>query len=375
MLNNSNLMSSTMGTVQVGTLFGTDVQSLWTCKIDDVQRPGTYWTEDRCKEYIMSICSGLAPTPIVFVARTATSPRSIIDGQHRVRAIRRFIDGEICIGKCVSDRYQSVAGVPFPEWDELHKRSFYREQLIVTLFLPSPDATLSDEQWWNERALLFKNLNSSRPVSRADIGRLECKRADEPFNKALENIIYFDDPGGDYVFKPDKGSRCAFQTLTLCGYSYILGEVSEVYPNTQSESHKPIAIKKAVDIKSTIYSVLGQKELEDRIGKMHDALLSSRHTKPMPRSSQITAMFEIRHAIIALSGLFNVKHAGIDEITSALQDKADECLRNARNVSDAYRVVNTYRSYLSELKRIYSRGKKITAPDMLRAAMGLKTKV
>ena len=372
MLNSSNLMSSTMGTIQVGTLFGTDVQSLWTCEIDDVQRPGTYWTDERCKEYIMSICSGLAPTPIVFVARNSAERRRIIDGQHRVRAIRRFIDGEICIGKRVRDCYQSVAGVPFPEWDEPHKRSFYSEKLIAALFLPSPDVTLTEEQWWDERALLFKNLNSSRPVSRADIGRLECKRADEPFNKALENIIYFDDPGGDYVFKPDKGSRCAFQTLALCGYSYILGEVSALYPNTQAESHKPTVIKKAVDIKSTIYSVLGQKELEDRIGKMHEALLSSRHTKPMPHSSQITAMFEFRHAIIALSGLFNVRRACIDEITSALLDMADEYSRNA---SDAYRVVYIYRSYLSELKRIYNKGKKITASDMLGAAMGLKTKV
>lgn len=92
----------------------------------------------------------------------------------------------------------------------------------------------------------------------------------------------------------------------------------------------------------------------------------------MPRSSQITAIFEIRHAIIALSGLFNVKHAGIEEITSALLDKADEYSRNA---SDAYRVANIYRSYLSELKRIYNKGKKITAPDMLKAATGLKIKV
>lgn len=147
MLNSSNLMSSTMGMIQVGTLFGTDIQSLWTCKIDDVQRPNSYWTDDRCKEYIMSICSGLAPTPIVFVARNAAAPRSIIDGQHRVLAIRCFIDGEICIGKRVSDRYQSVACVPFPEWDELHKRGFYSEKLIVALFIPSPDAPLSDEQW------------------------------------------------------------------------------------------------------------------------------------------------------------------------------------------------------------------------------------
>lgn len=150
MLSSSNLMSSTMGTIQVGTLFGTDVQSLWTCEIDAVQRPGTYWSDDRCKEYIMSICSGLAPTPIVFIARNSAAPRSIIDGQHRVRAIRRFIGGEICIGKRVSDRYQSVAGVPFPEWDEPHKRSFYSEKLITALFLPLPDATLTEEQWWDE---------------------------------------------------------------------------------------------------------------------------------------------------------------------------------------------------------------------------------
>lgn len=372
MLNSSNLMSAQMGSIPVGSLFRDDVQSLWTCEIDAVQRPDTYWSDDRCKEYIQSVCSGLAPTPIVFVARDSSSPRRIIDGQHRVRAIRRFIDGEISIGKCVSDRYKSVARVPFQEWDEPHKRSFYSEKLIVALFLPSPDATLTDEQWWNERALLFKNLNSSRPVSMADICRLECRCEDEPFNKALENIIYFDGPDGDYVFKPDKGSRCAFQTLTLCGYSYILGEVSALYPNQRTGSHLIRAMKTAVDIKNTIYSALGQKGLYDRIEKMHDALLTSHYTKPMRRASMVTTPVELRHAIIALSGLFNVRRAGIDEITSALLNKTCE-LANTSN--EAYRVASIYRVYLSELKRIYSKNKKITASDMLTVATGLKIKI
>lgn len=371
MLNSSNLMSAQMGTITVGSLFQTDVQSLWTCEIDDVQRPGTYWSEDRCKEYIMSICSGLAPTPIVFVARDSSSPRRIIDGQHRVNAIRRFINGEIRIGKCVGDRYLPVARIPFPEWDEPHKRSFYGEKLITAIFLPSPDATLTDEQWWDEKALLFKNLNSSRPVSQADICRLECRCEDEKFNKIMENIIYYDAPDGDYVFKPDKGSRCAFQTLTLCGYSYILGEVSALYPNQRTGSHPISAMKTAVDIKNTIYSALGQKGLEDRIGKMHDALLASRHTKPMLRASMVTTPVELRHAIIALSGLFNVRRAGIDEITSALLAKVDAF---SRYTSDAYIVASIYRSYLAELKRIYSKSKKITAPDMLTAAQTLIVK-
>lgn len=372
MLSSSNLMSSTMGTIQVGTLFGTDVQSLWTCKIDDVQRPGTYWSDDRCKEYIMSICSGLAPTPIVFVARNSAAPRSIIDGQHRVRAIRRFIDGEIIIGKRMSDRYQPVAGVPFPEWDELHKRGFYSEKLIVTLFLPHPDATLTDEQWWDEKALLFKSLNSSRPVSGADITRLECRCEDAPLNKIMENIIYYDDTESDYVFKQDKGSRCAFQTLTLCGYSYILGEIKSLYPNHRAGSGCISSTKSAVDIKKTIYSVIGQKELEARIGKMHEALLSSRHTKPMPRVTMLTSPIELLHSIIALSGLLNVRRAEIGEITSALLNKVDEL---SRSITDAYRIASIYRTYLSELKSIYSKNKKITASDMLTAATGLKIKV
>lgn len=372
MLNNSNLMSAQMGTITVGSLFHADVKSLWTCEIDDVQRPGTYWSEDRSKEYIQSICSGLAPSPIVFVARDSTSQRRIIDGQHRVNAIRRFINGEILLPKSSNERYSSVTLRPFPKWDEEAQRRFFNEKLIVSLFLPNAGTTLTDAQWWDERALLFKNINSSRPVSGSDITRLECRCEDEPFNKALENIIYFDDPGGDYVFKPDKGSRCAFQTLTLCGYSYIRGEVTSLYPNHRAGSHGIAATKNAVEIKKTIYSVLNQKELNARIEKMHDALLSSRHTNPVPRVTMLTTSIELCHSIIALCGLFNVRCAGIDEITSALLNKAYEI---ARNSTEAYRAASVYRSYLSELKRIYSKSKKITESDMLKTAMGLKIKI
>lgn len=369
MLNSSNLMSAQMGSVPVGSLFRGDVQSLWTCEIDDVQRPGTYWSDDRCKEYIQSICSGLAPTPIVFVARDSSSPRRIIDGQHRVNAIRKFIAGEILLPKSSNERYSSVTLRPFPTWDEVSQRRFFNEMLIVSLFLPNAGATLTDEQWWDEKALLFKNLNSSRPVSESDIVRLGCRCEDEPFNKALENIIYYDAPDGDYVFKQDKGSRCAFQTLTLCGYSYIRGEVTSLYPNHRAGAHGIAATKNAVDIKKTIYSVLGQKELSARIGKMHDALLSSRHTNPMPRITMLTTSIELCHSVIALSGLFNIRCAGINEITSALLNKEREISNNS---SEAYRAAFVYRSYLSELKRIYSKNKKITESDMLKAAMGLK---
>lgn len=371
MLNSSNLMSAHMGTIPVGLLFKADVQSLWTCEIDDVQRPGTYWSDDRCKEYIQSICSGLAPTPIVFVARDSSSPRRIIDGQHRVNAIRRFISGEILLPKSSNERYSSVALRPFPMWDEEAQRRFFNEKLIVSLFLPNAGATLTDEQWWDEKALLFKNLNSSRPVSGADITRLECRCEDAPLNKIMENILYYDAPDGDYIFKPDIGSRCAFQTLTLCGYSYILGETTALYPNQRSGSRSLRATKTAVDIKKALFSVLGQKELEDRIGKMHEALLSSRHTLPMPRITMLTSPIELRHSIIALSGLLNVKRAGIDEITSALLDKVDAL---SRAVTDAYRIVCVYRTYISELKRIYSKNKKITASDMLTAAQTLIVK-
>lgn len=372
MLNSSNLMSAQMGSIPVGSLFQADVQSLWTSEIDDVQRPGTYWSNDRCKEYIQSICSGLAPTPIVFAARDSSSPRRIIDGQHRVNAIRRFINGEILLPKGSNERYSSVTLRAFPDWNEEAQRRFFNEPLIVSLFLPKAGTTLTDEQWWDEKALLFKNLNSSRPVSGADITRLECRCEDAPLNKIMENIIYYDGPEGDYVFKQDKGSRCAFQTLTLCGYSYILGEITSLYPNQRSGSTAIIATKSAVDIKKTIYSEVGQKELEDRIGKMHDALLSSSHTKPMQRVTMLTSPIELRHSIIALSGLFNVRRAGIDEITSALLNKVDEL---SRSITDAYRIVSIYRTYLSELKRIYGKNKKITASDMLTAATGLKIKV
>lgn len=372
MLNSSNLMSAQMGTIPVGSLFHADVKSLWSCEIDDVQRPGTYWSDDRCKEYIQSICSGLAPTPIVFVARDSSSPRRIIDGQHRVNAIRRFIDGEILLPKSSNERYLSVTLRPFPKWDEEAQRRFFNEKLIVSLFLPNAGTALTDEQWWDERALLFKNLNSSRPVSEADITRLECRCEDAPFNKIMENIIYYDAPDGDYVFKHDKGSRCALQTITLCGYSYIRGEVTSLYPNHRAGSHGLAATKNAVNIKKTIYSVLGQKELNARIGKMHDALLSSRYTNPMPRVTMLTISIELCHAIIALCGLFNVRCAGIDEITSALLNKAHEITRNS---NEAYRATLVYRYYLSELKRIYSKSKKITESDMLKTAMGLKIQI
>lgn len=372
MLNSSNLMYAQMGTIPVGLLFQTDVQSLWTCEIDDVQRPGTYWSDARCKEYIQSICSGLAPTPIVFAARDSSSPRRIIDGQHRVNAIRRFINGEILLPKGSNERYSSVTLRPFSNWDEEYQRRFFNEKLIVSLFLPHAGATLTDEQWWDEKALLFRNLNSSRPVSGADIMRLECRCEDEPLNKIMENIIYYDGPDGDYVFKQDKGSRCAFQTLTLCGYSYILGEITSLYPNQRSGSTAVIATKSAVDIKKTIYSAVGQKALEDRIGKMHDALLSSSHTKPMPRVTMLTSPIELLHSIIALSGLLNVRRAGADEITSVLLNKVDEL---SRSITDAYRIVSIYRTYLSGLKSIYSKNKKITASDMLTVATGLKIKI
>ena len=372
MLNSSNLMSAQMGSIPVGSLFKTDVQSLWTCEIDDVQRPGTYWSDDRCKEYIQSICSGLAPTPIVFVARDSSSPRRIIDGQHRVNAIRRFINGEILLPKGANERYSSVTLRAFPDWNEEARRRFFNEPLIVSLFLPKAGSTLTDEQWWDEKALLFKNLNSSRPVSGADITRLECHCEDTPLNKIIEDIIYYDSSeDGGYVFKPDKGSRCAFQTLTLCGYSYILGEITSLYPNHRTGSNSISATKSAVNIKRQIYSILGQKELEDRVGKMHDALLSSRHAQPTLRVSKLTSLIELRHSLIALSGLLNVRRAGIDEITSALQDKADMF---SRSIIEAYRIANTYRAYLSELKRIYSKNKKITASDMLTAAQTLIVK-
>lgn len=371
MLNSSNLMSAQMGTITVGTLFHADVKSLWTCEIDDVQRPGTYWSDDRCKEYIQSICSGLAPTPIVFAARDSTSPRRIIDGQHRVNAIRRFINGEILLPRGANERYSSVTLRAFPNWDEEAQRLFFNENLIASLFLPKAGTTLTDEQWWDEKALLFKNLNSSRPVSGADITRLECRCEDAPLNKIMENIIYYDGPDGDYIFKPDIGSRCALQTLTLCGYSYILGETMALYPNQRAGSRSLHATKTAVDIKKTLFSVLGQKELEDRIGKMHEALLSSRHTLPMPRVTMLTSPIELRHSIIALSGLLNVKRAGIDEITSALLDKVNAL---SRTITDAYRIACVYRTYISELKRIYSKNKKITASDMLTAAQTLIVK-
>lgn len=369
MLNSSNLMSAQMGSIPVGSLFQTDVQSLWTCEIDDVQRPGIYWSDDRCKEYIQSICSGLAPTPLVFAARDSSSPRRIIDGQHRVNAIRRFINGEILLPKGSNERYSSVTLRPFSTWDEESQRRFFNEKLIVSLFLPKAGVTLTDESWWDEKALLFKNLNSSRPVSGSDITRLECRCEDAPFNKIMEDIIYYDDTEGDYVFKQDKGSRCAFQTLTLCGYSYILGEITSLYPNARSGSNSTYATKGAVYIKKTIYSVVGQKELEDRIGKMRDALLSSRHTKPMPRVTMLTAKIELHHSLIALSGLLNVRRAEIDKITSALLNNVAELSRSS---CESYCISNIYRVYLSELKSIYRKNKKITASDMLTAAAELK---
>lgn len=366
MLNSSNLMSAQMGTILVGSLFRDDVQSLWTCEIDDVQRPGTYWSDDRCKEYIQSICSGLAPTPIVFVARDSSSPRRIIDGQHRVNAIRRFIHGEILLPKSSNERYSSVTLRPFPNWNEEAQRRFFNEKLIVSLFLPNAGTVLTDEQWWDEKTLLFKNLNSSRPVSKSDIVRLECQCEDAPFNKILEPIIYYDSSeNGGYVFKPDKGARCALQALTLCAYSYILGEVNKLYPVRRQGGNNGGVARSIVEIKKSLILCPGECVLKSRIEIMHDAILSSRYTSTNVSLGKLYIQDELINAVIALAGLFAVKRVNIEEVWASILKNAD---RYSSCDVITNRITQAYRYYLQSLKQIYDKNKKITASDMLKAA-------
>lgn len=328
--------------------------NLWSLTSDEMQRECSCWNAKRRTAYIESLCNNAAPTSLTFVAKTLGEKRTILDGQHRLKAIMDFMNGEFSVYHIGSSVFSKCSRKPYPEWPQECQKEFLKLKLPCTVYSIKEGETLNDEEYKDQKGYLFENLNSSKPVTQAEIKNIRKRKPTQQFSNYLNKIIT---DGDVFYFKGDKSSSItAWQDIVFIGYSFIIGELEKGGFNkfSYTTGAKEMPLDKQ---KTYLLETLKPEEFTRRLNIMSKALATSSYSAGEVLSSYLQSPTQLANAVVCLLALLGEGDESVGRTIDSIYAKVNEEKAEYNQWVQAKMLKKVFVDYINTLHNLYKRAR------------------